>query len=115
MSSLISTLKVIIKNNKTRQPISGANVYWAIIPETVKNKSAFCKKFKDSKTELQMDVTNQGGFSLLYGKLNLVTQLWIYLHKIVCPGFKEIKIENKISIKDGSEREFTVYLVPDDE
>ena len=122
MRSFISTLKVIVKNNKTHQPISGANVYWAIIPNSARNKSAFCKKFKDSETELQIDVTNQGGFSLLIGKLGLDTKLLFYIHKIACPGFKEIKIEKKLeeylkilSVKGGSEKEFLVYLYPDDE
>ena len=115
MRSIIYKLKVIVKNNKTRQPISGAYVYWAIIPETVKKKSEFFKKFKDSENELQIDVTNKGGFSLILGKLGHDTKLWFFIHKIACPGFKEIKIENIISIIGGSEKEFIVYLYPDDE
>ena len=122
MRSFISTLKVIVKNNKTHQPISGANVYWAIIPNSVRNSSAFCKKFKNSEAELQIDVTNKGGFSLLLGKLGHDTKSLFYIHKIACPGFKEINIEKKLekylkilSLKGGSEKEFTVYLYPDNE
>ncbi len=115
MSSLISYLKVIVKNNKTHQPISGANVHWEIIPDSVRNKSAFCKKHKDSEEGLQVDVTNQGGFSLLMGKLGHDSKLWFYIHQITCLGFKEIMIENKLSVKSGTEKEFTVYLYPDNE
>ena len=113
MHSEISTLKIIVENKMTNLPISGVNVSWAIIPS---NKSAFSKKFKDSERELQIDVTNQGGFSLLLGKLGHDTKLCFYIHKIACPGFKEInlenKIENKLSVKGGSEKEFLVYLYP---
>ncbi len=115
MSSLISTLKVIVKNENNRQPISDANIYWAKIPDSVRNKSAFCKKYKDSVSGLHIDVTNQGGFSLLLGKLGQDAKLWLYIHKIACPGFKEINIEKKLSVKGGSEKEFLVYLYPDEE
>ena len=122
MRSVISKLKVIVKNINNRQPISGANVYWAKIPDTDKHKRAFCNKFKDSETGLTIDVTNYAGFSHLLGKIGHDTKLLFYIHKIACPGFKEIMIEMKLeeylkilSVKGGSEREFTVYLVPDNE
>ena len=110
MRSLISKLKVIVKNKNNSQPISGANVYWIKIPETDKHKIVSNKKYKDSETAFNIDVTNQGGFSLLMGKFGQDTKLWIYIHKIACPGFKEIKIEKKLSVKGGSEKEFLVYL-----
>ena len=40
MNSEISTLKVIVKNKKTRKLISGAKIYWIEIPYHVKNKIA---------------------------------------------------------------------------
>ena len=122
MSNVISKLKVIVKNINNRQPISGANVYWAEIPETDKHKRAFCNKFKDSETGLTIDVTNYDGFSLLLGKLGHDTELWFYIHKVVCQGYKEIMIEMKLeeylkilSVKGCTEKEFTVDLVPDNE
>ena len=97
----------------THQPVSNAEVYWDSIPESVKNKNTFCKKYKDSGNGLKNDVTNSAGFSLLWGELVNKTQLWFYIHKVMCPGFKETIIEKKLSVKGGSEREISVYLSPD--
>lgn len=116
MHSVISTLKIIVKNKMTNLPLSGVNIHWVKIPENVKHTGgAFIHKFKYSEDGLQVDITNQGCFCLLHGKLNSRTQLRIYLHRIICHGFKELKIENKLFIKGGTEKEFIVYLYPDNE
>ncbi len=111
----LSTLKIIVKNKMTNLPLSGVNIYWIKIPDNVKHTSAYCQRFKHSEYGLKVDITNQGGFSLLHGKLDLGTQLLIYLHRIICPGFQELKIENKLLVNNGSEKEFLVYLYPDNE
>ena len=113
MHSIISTLKIIVKNKMTNLPLSGVNIHWLEIPDNVKHTSAYYHRFKHSEDGLQVDITNQGGFSLLHGKLNSGTQLLIYLHRIICPGFQELKIENKLFVNSGSEKEFLVYLYPD--
>ncbi len=95
MHSVISTLKIIVKNKMTNLPLSGVNIHWVKIPENVKHTGAFNSKAKYLEDGLQVDITNQGGFSLLWGKLGHDTKLWFYIHKIACPGFKEINIEKK--------------------
>ncbi len=115
MHSLISTLKISVKNKMTNLPLSGVNIHWVKIPENVKHTGAFNPKAKYFEDGLQVDITNQGGFSLLLGKLGHDTKLWFYIHKIACPGFKEINIEKKLSVKGDSEKEFLVYLYPDNE
>ena len=114
MSNAISKLRVTVKNIQTHQPLYGANVYWNKIPCTVRKKSTFCNKYKHSETGLTIDVTNQGGFSLLLGKLFYNSKLWFYIHKIVCPGYKESRIEKHVSVKGGAERELTVFLMSND-
>ena len=99
----------------TNLPLSGVNIHWIKIPESVKHTNAYFQRFKYSEDGLQVDITNQGGFCLLHGKLHTRTQLRIYLHRIVCHGFKELKIENKLTIKGGTEKEFLIYLYPDNE
>ena len=114
MRSIISTLKIIVKNKMTNLPLSGVKIHWVKIPENVKHTGSFIQRFKYSDDGLQVDITNQGGFSLLHGKLNSGTQLLIYLHRIICPGFQELKIENKLLVNSGSEKEFLVYLYPNE-
>ena len=99
----------------TNLPLSGVNIHWVKIPENVKHTGAFSPKAKYLEDGLQVDITNQGGFCLLHGKLNSRTQLQIYLHRIICHGFKELRIGKRLYIKGGSEKEFRVYLYPDDE
>jgi len=77
----------------TNLPLSGVNIHWAKIPENVKHPDAFIQRFKYSEDGFQIDITNQAGFCLLNGKLNSGTQLRIYLHRIICNGFKELRIE----------------------
>ena len=113
MFNLIPKLKLYVKHNTDLQSIPHAKVYWVKIPDNAKNKTVFCNKFKDSETGLHVDITNDGGFTLLWGSNNPGTILWIYLHKVVCTGFKDTKVEKKFSLKDSSEKEFTVYLTPD--
>ena len=115
MHSVISTLKVIVKNKMTNLPLSDVNIHWIKIPENVKHTGAYCQRFKHSEDGLKVDITNQGGFCLLHGKLNLRPQLRIYIHRIICHGFKELRIGKILYIKGGSEKEFRVYLYPDNE
>ena len=112
MHSIISTLKIIVKNKITNLPLSGVKIHWFEIPDNVKRTSSYCNRFKHSEDGLKEDITNRGGFSLLHGKLNSGIQLLIYLHRIICPGFQELKIENKLFVNSGSEKEFLVYLYP---
>ena len=114
MHSVISTLKIIVKNKMTNLPLSGVNIHWVKIPENAKYTGAFSPKTKYSEDGLQVDITNQGGFCLLHGKLHTTTQLRIYIHRIFYPGFKELRIGKRLYIKGGSEKEFRVYLYPDE-
>lgn len=116
MHSLISTLKISVKNKMTNLPLSGVNIHWVKIPENVKHTGAFSPKAKFfSEAGLQVDITNQGGFCLLHGKLHTRTQLRIYIHRIFCHGFKELRIGKRLYIKGSTEKEFRVYLYPDNE
>ena len=115
MHSVISTLKIIVKNKMTNLPLSGVNIHWIKIPENVRNTGAFSPKTKYSEDGLQVDITNQGGFCLLHGILHSKNHLRIYIHRIFCHGFKELRIEKKMSITGGTEKEFIVYLYPDNE
>ena len=99
----------------TNLPLPGVKIHWIQIPENVKHIGTFIERVKHLENRLQVDITNQGGFALLNGKLNQKTQLRIYIHRIVCHGYKEIRIEKKLSIKGGTEKEFLVYLDPDNE
>ena len=99
----------------TNLPLSGVNIHWVKIPENSKHTGAFIPKTKYSEDGLQVDITNQGGFCLLHGKLHTRNQLRIYIHRIFCHGFKELRIEKKMSITGGTEKEFIVYLYPDNE
>ncbi len=99
----------------TNLPLSGVNIHWVKIPENAKHTGAFNPKAKYLEDGLQVDITNKGGFFLLKGKLHTRTQLRIYIHKIFCHGFKELRIEKKLYVKGGSEKEFQVYLYPDNE
>ena len=65
-----------------------------------------------AKKSLKNVVANKAGFSILWGELVRKTQLWFYIHIINRPGFKEEMIERKFVVKDGSEREITIYLMP---
>ena len=115
MYSLTSTMKVIVKNKRTNLPLSGVKIHWAKIPENVKHPGAFSQRAKNFENELQVDITNQGGFCLLHGILHSKDHLRIYIHRIICHGFKELRIEKKMSITGGTEKEFIVYLYPDNE
>ena len=114
MHCVISTLKIIVRNKITNLPLSGVKIHWFEIPYNVKHTISYCNKFKHSEDGLKVDITNQGGFCLLHGKLNLGPQLLIYLHRIICPGFQELKIENKLLVNSGSKKEFLVYLYPNE-
>ncbi len=113
MISEISKLKIIVMNKETHHPISDAEIYWDKIPEGIRNKSVYCKKYKNSENGLKIDVSNRAGFSILWGELVRKTQLWFYIRKINRPGFKEEMIERKFAVKGGSEREITIYLTVD--
>jgi len=115
MVSTISKLKLIVMSEDTRQPLSNAEVYWDKMPEGIKNSNVYFQKYKNSENGLQIDVSNRAGFSLLWGELVLKKQLWFYIHKIVCPGFKEKRIERKLYVKSNFERELIVYLTADNE
>ena len=115
MVSSISKLKLTVMSEDTHQPLSNAEVYWDKIPEGIRNKSVYCQKYKNSKNGLKIDASNRAGFSVLWGELIRKKQLWFYIHKINCPGFKEEMIERKFAVKGSTEREITVYLTPDDE
>lgn len=112
MVSSISKLKLTVMSEDTHQPLSNAEVYWDKIPEVIRNKSVYCQKYKNSENGLTIDVSNSAGFSVLWGELVRKTQLWFYIHKINRPGFKEEMIERKFVVKNGSEREITIYLMP---
>ena len=70
MHSVISTLKVIVKNKMTNLPLPGVKIHWIQIPENVKHIGTFIERVKHLENRLQVDITNQGGFALLNGKLN---------------------------------------------
>ncbi len=113
MFAEISKLKIIVMNKETQQPISNAEIYWDKIPEGIRNKNVYCKKYKNSENGLKIDLSNRAGFSILWSELVQKKQLWFYLHKVVRAGFKVTNIQNKFAVKGGSEREITVYLIPD--
>ncbi|MBT4485298.1 MAG: hypothetical protein HOC71_16650 [Candidatus Latescibacteria bacterium] len=115
MNSVISTLKLIVKNKMTNLPLSGVNINWAKIPENVKSKGGFYQKTKYLFDGLQIDITNQSGFCLLNGTLLTSADLRIYIHRIFCHGFKELIIGKRVFIKSDSVKEFLVYLYPDNE
>ena len=113
MVTSVSKLKLIVMSEETHHPLSDAEIYWDKIPEDIRNKNVYCKKYKDSENGLKIDVSNRAGFSVLWGELLRKTQLWFYIHKINRTGFKEEVIERKFAVKGGSVKEVILYLIPD--
>lgn len=48
----VSKLKLIVMNKETHHPLSDAEINWDKIPESIKNKSVYYKKYKNSENGL---------------------------------------------------------------